>query len=387
MPDSAEFAERDQTEFAERDQTEFAERDQTEFAERDQTEFAERDQTSLQNVTKLTIYVKDLKDNTKNILSIPPQSLLNAKAGKNEENSLGGVASTAGFVVFRNFELTAVDLEIKETALGGDEESFNFENVDWDKIQNELQEWEVQQNIEIKEEVIDCATTPVTKIENSYVDHNICLEGQSSAVAAQPVQNRVQATLTVENAAKYIRVNEPGVKRNLDGSEQFPWDIEGDRYHFHAGFEDWMCQRLSATKFYKSLTVGSALTQIRKHISIAKYNNQRRDELFIEWNAMIESNPALVSATSRDALPKEVATMKVADALNQQADKVMFSELERSDIFRAYKKQFFIDNNLKHLPMTQVFDRRPNWVEELRDLIISDRPEFAEYRHEIKAFV
>ncbi len=70
-----------------------------------------------------------------------------------------------------------------------------------------------------------------------------------------------------------------------DGSDRLPWETE-HRGKFDPEFEKWMARSLMQYPAFQKLMAGELQIKVRKHISAGKYDLKRRDELFIEWEAM-----------------------------------------------------------------------------------------------------
>lgn len=79
--------------------------------------------------------------------------------------------------------------------------------------------------------------------------------------------------------------NQPQLPKNIDGSDRLPWETEY-RGKFDPEFEKWMARSLMQYPAFQKLMAGELQIKVRKHISAGKYDLKRRDELFIEWEAM-----------------------------------------------------------------------------------------------------
>jgi hypothetical protein len=64
-----------------------------------------------------------------------------------------------------------------------------------------------------------------------------------------------------------------------------PWETHY-RGKFDPEFEKWMARSLMQYPAFRNLMAGELLIKVRKHISAGKYDLKRRDELFIEWEAL-----------------------------------------------------------------------------------------------------
>jgi hypothetical protein len=64
-----------------------------------------------------------------------------------------------------------------------------------------------------------------------------------------------------------------------------PWETQ-HRGKFDPEFEKWMARSLMQYPAFQNLMAGELQIKVRKHISAGKYDLKRRDELFIEWEAM-----------------------------------------------------------------------------------------------------
>ncbi len=73
--------------------------------------------------------------------------------------------------------------------------------------------------------------------------------------------------------------------KNIDGSDRLPWETHY-RSKFDPEFEKWMARSLMQYPAFQNLMAGELLIKVRKHISAGKYDLKRRDELFIEWEAL-----------------------------------------------------------------------------------------------------
>ncbi len=78
---------------------------------------------------------------------------------------------------------------------------------------------------------------------------------------------------------------EPQLPKNIDGSVSLPWETHY-RGKFDPEFEKWMARSLMQYPAFQNLMAGELLIKVRKHISAGKYDLKRRDELFIEWEAL-----------------------------------------------------------------------------------------------------
>ncbi len=78
---------------------------------------------------------------------------------------------------------------------------------------------------------------------------------------------------------------EPQLPKNIDGSDRLPWETHY-RGKFDPEFEKWMARSLMQYPAFQNLMAGELLIKVRKHISAGKYDFKRRDELFIEWEAL-----------------------------------------------------------------------------------------------------
>ena len=78
---------------------------------------------------------------------------------------------------------------------------------------------------------------------------------------------------------------EPQLPKSIDGSDQLPWETHY-RGKFDPEFEKWMARSLMQYPAFQNLMAGELLIKVRKHISAGKYDLKRRDELFIEWEAL-----------------------------------------------------------------------------------------------------
>jgi len=93
----------------------------------------------------------------------------------------------------------------------------------------------------------------------------------------QTLQRIKDSAAPIENGSRY--------QKNLDGSDQLPWETSKSPRQFEQGFEEWMSKSLSDYPAYQGLMNGDLITKVRKHISAGKYDFKRRDELLIEWDA------------------------------------------------------------------------------------------------------
>ncbi|NET62354.1 MAG: hypothetical protein F6K47_41500, partial [Symploca sp. SIO2E6] len=93
----------------------------------------------------------------------------------------------------------------------------------------------------------------------------------------QTLQKIKDSAAPIENGSRY--------QKNLDGSDQLPWETSKSPRQFEGGFEEWMSKSLSDYPAYQGLMNGELTTKVRKHISAGKYDLKRRDELEIEWDA------------------------------------------------------------------------------------------------------
>jgi hypothetical protein len=84
---------------------------------------------------------------------------------------------------------------------------------------------------------------------------------------------------------RFNRTAEPHLPKNIDGSVSLPWETEY-RGKFDPEFEKWMARSLMQYPAFQNLMAGELQIKVRKHISAGKYDLKRRDELFIEWEAM-----------------------------------------------------------------------------------------------------
>jgi hypothetical protein len=147
--------------------------------------------------------------------------------------------------------------------------------------------------------------TPFVEVEvletEMEVDRRESSPRHTSPVAHQP-------------ATRYKR-NQPHLPKNVDGSDRLPWDIPGETRKFDSLFEKWMAHKLIQTTYYKNLPAGELITEVRKHISVGKYNLERRDKLLIEWEAMQahgDSNEVSNPITAKAALTRA----KIARAIS-----------------------------------------------------------------------
>lgn len=79
--------------------------------------------------------------------------------------------------------------------------------------------------------------------------------------------------------------NQTQLPKNIDGSDRLPWETQ-HRGKFNPEFEKWMARSLMQYPAFSKLMAGELQIKIRKHISAGKYDQKRRDELLIEWEAM-----------------------------------------------------------------------------------------------------
>ena len=121
-----------------------------------------------------------------------------------------------------------------------------------------------------------------------------------------------------QNESRYQRT-QPHLPKNLDGSDRLPWDTE-KRGMFDPEFENWMARYLMQYPAYRDLMAGELMTKVRKHISAGRYDLKRRDELLIEWSAMLELQNADEFTTSKSTLTAKGAARraKIARALSME---------------------------------------------------------------------
>jgi hypothetical protein len=128
-------------------------------------------------------------------------------------------------------------------------------------------------------------------------DENSCSQPIETAVShvatevlpdAEPIgssQERDRDQYQQRSRRDLFTHNQPQLPKNIDGSDRLPWETE-HRGKFNPDFEKWMAQSLMQYPAFQKLMAGELQIKVRKHISAGKYDLKRRDELFIEWEAM-----------------------------------------------------------------------------------------------------
>lgn len=134
------------------------------------------------------------------------------------------------------------------------------------------------------------SAAPVAHTEKPFTQQPIqtALSDVEADVATEPppISNKPLGDVKAERY-KSNRFNrtEPQLPKNIDGSDRLPWETHY-RGKFDPEFEKWMARSLMQYPAFQNLMAGELQIKVRKHISAGKYDLKRRDELFIEWEAM-----------------------------------------------------------------------------------------------------
>lgn len=122
--------------------------------------------------------------------------------------------------------------------------------------------------------------TPEPELPKQPPTLTIASDGTDIAQSNQPVN-------TYSECSKRDRFNrnQPQLPKNIDGSDHLPWETQ-HRGKFDPEFEKWMARSLMQYPAFQKLMAGELQIKVRKHISAGKYDLKRRDELFIEWEAL-----------------------------------------------------------------------------------------------------
>ncbi|NEP13245.1 MAG: hypothetical protein F6K14_24170 [Symploca sp. SIO2C1] len=115
------------------------------------------------------------------------------------------------------------------------------------------------------------------RLSSSVAENSVAQKKEELNPTHQTLQRIKDSAAPIENGSRY--------QKNLDGSDQLPWETSKSPRQFEQGFEEWMSKSLSDYPAYQGLMNGDLITKVRKHISAGKYDFKRRDELLIEWDA------------------------------------------------------------------------------------------------------
>lgn len=132
-------------------------------------------------------------------------------------------------------------------------------------------------------------TTSIFSQQNQPIDSKDSNAIRESKYSAPACDNNVavEASANKHDEPKELITPSPiapKVRRRIDGSEILPWESANGRSS-DSGFEQWMLKSLSKCSFYQGLMPGEALTQVRKHIAAGRFEEKRKCELLIEWEA------------------------------------------------------------------------------------------------------
>jgi len=106
------------------------------------------------------------------------------------------------------------------------------------------------------------------------------------ATEPAPASNKPRGDAKAERLGRdRTYATEPQLPKNIDGSDRLPWETHYQG-KFEPEFEKWMARSLMQYSAFQNLMAGELLIKVRKHISAGKYDLKRRDELFIEWEAL-----------------------------------------------------------------------------------------------------
>lgn len=158
----------------------------------------------------------------------------------------------------------------------------------------------------------------------SHKSSNTGLPTQTTPSVAQTSGLSEQATVyslqySPVSSANRFSCNQAQLPKNINGSDHLPWDTN-KRGVFDPEFEKWMARSLMQYPAYQNLMAGELLTKVRKHISASRYDLKRRDELLIEWEAMLDHKANDFSTPCSTLTAKGAARRaKIARALSMEA--------------------------------------------------------------------